>query len=381
VDGRLDRQMVNEADGGMVVADFDFHGLIGIRLVDASERDVATVRRQLGPIDGRIDGAPEILIRFVDQLPPRPRDRYLGLNEAGFDHDSFFILQDMGRDYGKVLIGFDQIGDHCEIVCTSGVSAVPLLIPILNLTLLTKGVLPLHASAFTYSGTGVLVTGWAKGGKTETLLAFMANGAEYIGDEWVYALGDGRTLYGIPEPIRIWEWHLDDLPQYKAAIGRRGRRRLRAVKVAHSLGQRIPRRGPGRGLGRYLSLLQKQMNVRVPPETLFGVGSCVLEGKLDKVFFVVSHEASEVVIEPIDSDEVAQRIFFSLQHEELKMLSNYLRFRFAFPKSKSLSVEEANSLRSELLGRILGNKEAYVAYHPFPARIPELFDAIRPYVE
>jgi hypothetical protein len=372
--------MVNETAGSMGVADFDFHGLVGIRLVGASERDVATVRRQLGPIEGQIEALPEIVIRFVDKLPARPEDRYLGLNDAGFDDDSFFILQDMGRAYGKVFIGFDQIGDQCQILCTSGVIAVPLLIPILNLTLLAKGILPLHASAFTYSGTGVLVTGWAKGGKTETLLAFMANGAEYVGDEWVYVLDDGRTLYGIPEPIRIWDWHLDDLPQYRAAIDRRGRRRLRATKAAHRLGQWIPPWIPAPGLGRSLSLLQKQMNVRVPPETLFGVRSCVLEGKLDKVFFVMSHEAPEVTIDQMSSHEVAQRVFFSLQFEELKMFSHYLKFRFAFPKAKTIAVEEANNRRRELLGRVFESKEAYVAYHPFPASISDLFDAIRPYV-
>jgi hypothetical protein len=55
-----------------------------------------------------------------------------------------------------------------------------LLISILNLTMLAKGFLPMHASAFTYKNTGVVATGWAKGGKTETLFAFMANGAASI---------------------------------------------------------------------------------------------------------------------------------------------------------------------------------------------------------
>ncbi len=106
-----------------------------------------------------------------------------------------------------VQIPFAEIGQQqCRIVCATGLPAVPLLIPILNLTALNRGILPLHASAFRYQDVGVLTTGWSKGGKTETLLAFMDRGANYIGDEWVYISDDGRHMTGIPEPIRVWEW-------------------------------------------------------------------------------------------------------------------------------------------------------------------------------
>src|SRR5918997_82180 len=114
-------------------ADFDLHGIVGIRLVGASPGDERAVADQLGPIrTPGLDREPDIVIRFV------------------------------------------------------------------NLTALAKGALPLHAAAFTYRGTGVVVTGWAKGGKTETLLGFMAAGAEYVGDEWVYLDANGRHVHGIP---------------------------------------------------------------------------------------------------------------------------------------------------------------------------------------
>lgn len=67
---------------------------------------------------------------------------------------------------------------------------MPLLIALVNATALSKGVLPLHASAVTFEGTGPLVAGWSKGGKTEALLSFMRRGALYVGDEWVYLSAD-----------------------------------------------------------------------------------------------------------------------------------------------------------------------------------------------
>ena len=41
----------------------------------------------------------------------------------------------------------------------------------MNLLLLTHDVLPLHATALEVDGNGLLVTGWSKGGKTETFTA------------------------------------------------------------------------------------------------------------------------------------------------------------------------------------------------------------------
>jgi hypothetical protein len=104
------------------------------------------------------------------------------VDDAGFTQDAFLILRSKHKTPAKVQIPMDQIGLQCEIVCERGLSAVPLLIPIINLTALHKGCLPLHAAGFVYNDVGALIAGWSKGGKTEALLAFMAQGARYVGD-------------------------------------------------------------------------------------------------------------------------------------------------------------------------------------------------------
>ena len=50
--------------------------------------------------------------------------------------------------------------------------------------------------------------GWEKGGKTEVLLAFGNQGAQYIGDEMVALSSDGKKMFGIPIPMAIWEWQI-----------------------------------------------------------------------------------------------------------------------------------------------------------------------------
>jgi hypothetical protein len=369
-----------------VQIDYDLHGLTGIRLLNASPGDAAAVTRLLGPIQAPLTGEPDIVIRFVDRLSTSSRIRYLGLDEAGFTDDTFLVLRSKHKARARVQIPFEQIGRQCEIVCERGLPAVPLLIPILNLTVLGKGSLPMHASAFTYNGTGVLTTGWAKGGKTETLLAFMANGAEYVGDEWVYLSCDGQRMYGIPEPIRVWDWHLQDLPQYWPLVGRGDRVKLRMLKLVVRLMDRAVSNGLGRGsapvklIRRMTPLLKRQLYVQLPPQKLFGQGFGPLVGTPDKIFFVASHETPEVTVQPMDPQEIARRMVFSLQEERMDFMSYYLKFRFAFPEIRNELIERVEELQRERLTQVLADKEAYAVYHPYPVSIPALFNALSPFL-
>jgi hypothetical protein len=350
--------------------DFDLHGLVSIKLVRPSPSDTAAVRRQLGPVEASVEREPDIVIRFVDRLERSSPIRYIGVDDAGFTDDAFLVLRSRHKSSARVKIDFSQIGGPTEIVCERGLAAVPFLVPILNLTLLAKGVLPLHASAFIHEGTGVVATGWSKGGKTEALLAFAAHGAEYVGDEWVYVTSDGSRVHGIPEPIRIWHWQLRQLPQYERLIGTGQRTRLNALELAlRAQKWRHPRPG------RVSALLKRQQYVDVDPERLFGrLGA--MTAPFDRLFFLVGHERSEVTAEPIDPSEVARRMTFSLLHESLDLTAAYLKYRFAFPNSSSHLVDHAATLQRDAIGRVLAGKPTFAVHHPYPVSLDALFNAM-----
>lgn len=366
--------------------DFDLHGIVGIRLLNATPNDIEAVKRQLGPIQAPLSRPPDILIRFVDQITVSSPVRYLGLNDAGFTDDAFFVFRGKHQARVRAQIPFDQIGNRpCEIVCESGAPAVPLLIPILNLTAISNGALPLHASAFNYNGKGILTTGWSKGGKTETLLAFAANGAEYIGDEWVYLSGDGQRMYGIPEPIRVWYWHLQQMPAIKAMVSRSDFARLETLNMFSRLLGMAESGAIGRRSGilklvrRINVLLKQQMHVDLPPEKLFGKMVGAITGSPDKVFFVASRDEPRTTVEPVRPQEIVQRMVFSLQEERMGFMSHYLRFRFAFPNISNPLIDQAEEIQRQILMKVLADKETYAVYHPYPFSIPGLFEAIRPY--
>ena len=349
--------------------DFDLHGIVGVRVVDATTDDIAKVRRQLGPIEATLDREADITIRFVDTLRAGPLT-FVGVGDSGFDDDTFVLLRGRGGADGRTSISFDDVGRGTEIVCERRLPAVPHLLAIINLTALAKGVLPLHATACTSGPTGVLVTGWSKGGKTEALLGCMGDGADYVGDEWVYLTDDGRML-GLPEPIRVWAWQFDQLPALLRARPAHERRRLAAWRrLAGLAGSAAHSRVLGSSLVRRAApILGRQAYLQVPPADLFGADKVSLQGRLDVVVLVMSHEEPGTLARPVDPGEVTQRMRASLEDERAPLMAHYRHFRYAFPDRANPVIDNAAELESKLLTALLDDRPCVKVVHPHPCDV------------
>jgi hypothetical protein len=360
-------------------ADFDLHGLAGVRVIDGAEGDIAAVGAQLGPLPWRLDRDPDIVIRFVDRIDLGSRLRYLGSREAGWTDDGFYVLRSRKQSVA-VRLPMDRIGGPCEILAERGVPAIPFLIAILNLTVLGNGSLPLHAAAFELDGVGTLVTGWSKGGKTELLMAAVSAGARYIGDEWVYLSGDG-TMRGIPEPIRLWDWHLDQLPAARAHLTLGDRLKLRGIPALRRIDRATPRAvrrfPPNRLLHKAMPVLEGQLHVDMPPERLFGPLGALI-GSVDRVLLTVSAAGPETTVEPIDAREVARRMAASLAYERNDLTLLLHQARFADPDLRNDHLETYEARHGELLESILDGRPSWVVTHPYPVDLAALFEAVRP---
>ncbi len=359
--------------------DFDLHGLVGVRVIDGRAADVAAVGRQLGPIRRPLEREPDIVIRFVDRIDLGSRLRYLGAREAGWTDDGFYVLRSR-KQAVVVRLPMDRVGGPCEIVCERGLPAVPFLIAVLNLTVLGNGALPLHAAAFELDGVGTLVTGWSKGGKTELLMAAASAGARYIGDEWVYLTVDG-TMHGIPEPIRLWDWHLEQLPAARAHLSLSDRVKLRGIPALRRLDRATPasirRLPPNRLLHRAMPTLEGQLHVDLAPERLFGEPGS-MSGRLDRLLFVVSAAGDTMTIEPIDPLDVAERMVASLVYERLDLATLMLQARFAHPGLTNPHLDGFEERQRDLLRRILAGRPAWIVTHPYPVDLGALLDIVRP---
>jgi len=269
-------------DSGNAV-DFDIHGLVGVRLIAPSATNIAAVTAQIGPPSFRMLRRVDIVVRYVDRLPAGPV-RYVDVGKTASSRAGFIVFPE-GDGGRRVSIPFEQIGSDCEILCERSVGWIPLLIPIVNLTALKKHrCVPIHASAFVHEGTGVLVTGWVKSGKTEALLAFSQYGATYVGGEWVLLSSNGTTMYGLPGTFRMWEWQRRQLSHLQHIGGNAGIFRLIRFLdgVQRALPETLLRFGPLKLLREGMPALRRQLNFRAQPKAIFGDRCGCLTGHPDK---------------------------------------------------------------------------------------------------
>jgi hypothetical protein len=363
--------------------DYDIHGIVGLRVLACPPSNAAGISRKLGLLQRPLLREPDIVVRFVDKIEA-PVITYLGLNQYGFTSDKFFIFSD--KTGAKIEFDFEQAGQTCEVICETGAQLMPLLLPLINLTALGKGYVSLHASAFVHKGNGILVTGWKKGGKTESLLAFAAQGARYLGDEWILISADGKKMYGIPGPVPLWDWHLEHLPHLKSRIKLKDRLWFKSVRWLDAMQRRLPQGKLGnvlplRFLRDALPPLKRRLNVAVEPESIFTAPLGTLSGPLDKVFLGMSHDDQGIRVEPIDPLEIAERMSFSVQSEQLGFFRDYLAFKFAFPGRRADFMERAAELQREMLRRVLAGKDAHLVLHPYPVPLNALSRSMQPFCE
>jgi hypothetical protein len=364
------------------VIDFDLHGVVGVRLIDPAARDAARLARRLAPFQATLQREPDITVRFERDLAP-PAVNYLGLNSMAYTEEGFYLL-DRSSGQVTVQIPFDRVGDPCEIICQRGLGSVPQLIELVKLAFLRKNYVSVHGAAFHYSGKGILVAGWSKGGKTETLVSFANHGAHYVADEWVLLSGDGQRMLGLPVRVALWDWQLEQMsPDLVPELSRerkflfRGIHSLQAVHNRFGRG-RFKRFLPLKTLDRLMPILKLRLSVRKVPHVLFKDRYCGQGTTIDKVFLTISHSEPDIVIRPCDPVELATRMLNSNEHESTSVVQQYRAFRFAFPQRENRFLERAPELHRSLLYQALEGKEAYEVFHPYPVSFEELFDHLQP---
>ena len=185
--------------------EYRIHDSIGIRLTGLSENVESWLKRFQAPLNSPAD----LEVRVSETMPDDPL-RYIELHRYGYSQSGFVMLT-RGAKPKKVLIPLENLGNNCLITCEKGANSVPMLQEIIHLSAIQKGFLPLHASAFNHEGQTILASAWPQGGKTSLLFAFSQHGADYISDDWTY-LDAEHQAYGIPLPVTVRSWQLEQLP-------------------------------------------------------------------------------------------------------------------------------------------------------------------------
>lgn len=343
---------------------FDLKGLIKIQVEGANEKDLISLSKFFGASPTIYTDEADITIQFVEDLAPK-KMKFLGTNQFGFTDKDFFLLNpSSGEVYAKIPI--DQIGKKCEIVCSHGVTKIPLINEILKITLLQKDVLSLHASAIEYDHKGIVIMGWARGGKTSSLLAFIQDGAKFVADDWVLYELEKNQVCGFPGKLSISDYHLRQMPNHKNKIRFIERLFLWskaiivyllniALKVFHIT-----------SLQKFAYKLNGKLRINLYPEDLLTPEKMIEYTTPGKFLLLTSHNQEEYIIQKTTADEMVDVFIHANECEFFKLYEAYQAFRFAFPDRKNLYIEDRIKLEERLLKKALASKELFRVFHPYP---------------
>jgi len=360
--------------------DYDIHNIVGIRVINPSESDLKLISNNYEDHEKELNREPDITIKFISSLES-PELVFVGLDNAGFNKDGYYILSS-GRSKLKVKIPFEKIGQPLEIICQSGIPGIPLLNHIINLSFLSKNYIPLHASAFRYNKKNAVVMGWSKGGKTESLLAFANNGAEYIGDEVVILSENGDEMFGIPAAVTVWEWQYKQVSKLIPKLNKNKKNLFTLIHLIEAVYNFLKKTFLKNSfitkiIAEALPAFKRQLNFRVAPKYIFKEKIYKEKAYPDKIILIMSHDSEEIKVENCLIDEVINRMLNSHEYEMSTFIQHYNTFKFAFPHLENLFLENVNKLQSELLKTALAGKEAFKVLHPYPVSFERLFNEMK----
>jgi hypothetical protein len=376
--------MADSPDSAIV--EIDLRGRAVVRLVGAGPAEIKLVRRQLGPLPVIAGPArpADVTIRFVDRLELDGPVRRLGPDAMAIG-DRFVVTRGRRKSRVTVEVPVGSLGaGPATLVAERGGHSIPLLLPILAASLLARGVAAAHASAFLVDGRGVLVSGWAKGGKSETLLAFLMHGARYVGDEWLFVDPAGPAMFGPPEPIRLWDWQLAQMPTLRTRVGRTDRARLGAAaglaNVLRGVG-RAPAVGAstvGEAARRAEAVVDRQRSRQFAVEELFGVEAIHgAAASLDRVVLVAG-STEDRVRRDVPPDEAAARIAATTVHELLDLQALRLAYRHAFPDELAAGLEDLEARMRAVYRAAFEHVAIIEVRHRHPPDIASLHRLIAP---
>lgn len=349
--------MAKMAQTALMVTDFDLHGRVLLRLVNAPPPVCTAVTAETGlPPTHLPERTPGIIVDFVDDLPLAQPIRRIG-RTAGFSGDLFLLGPASGR---LTAIALDRLDDESiRLTCERGVVYIPHLVSLINLAMLRSGVLPLHASAVVVDGRGIVITGWSKGGKTEAVLGIMAAGGTFVADEWCYLDPGERRVLGLRHTIRVWDWQLRQFPALRRTLTAKQRARLTASGW-------LARAETFRGA------LEPTLGTYAAPEQLFAPDRLADRAGLDELVFVEAWDSPDIRTGAADPAQVAARMRASLRAERADLAADVEKFAHAFPDRPATTLDRAATDEAGLLDAAFAGLPTRVVSHPYPADLRAL---------
>ncbi len=247
--------------------------------------------------------------------------------------------------------------------------------PVLQLALLGRGCVAVHAAAVEVAGRAVLLAGWSESGKTEVALALLEQGAAFLSDKWTVLDSDGSASV-FPIGVGVRRWALRYLPRLAHSLPPNARRQLRAAAFAASVSRPARRATAGTGArGRVGELFEQGLAMvdraaLTPSELRAAYGQHDDPGRkvpLGLVVLLTSTPADEVSARPVSPEWAAARLARAAAYERRELFSLLQRRAYAEPLAEADSVAEAIAAERRLLEPLLTEVPAVEVRTAFPS--------------
>jgi hypothetical protein len=290
--------------------------------------------------------------------------RVLGPAQKQAGGDPICVIDvEEGATYG-VTVDFDNFGPGCRLSCSPDTSALELL-PWVNLLLPAIQIVSMHASAFTWKGEGVVVTGNAGSGKTGALLAAMHQGAGAVGDECLW-LDRNARLRGLLVEMEIRADYFRELPHLRAEISAAARYRIFIYDLL------------GRGIRPFLPKLSRKFAGRarahVQPDIVRR--HLASSATIDRLFVSRVHPGNRFRVYPVELAEVVPQLVDIQSLEFARQRKYYTRYRDDLGGRQNEWMEDLTPHIENLFSEALRNTNTYIVEHPPLPRAHDLFRAM-----
>jgi hypothetical protein len=260
----------------------------------------------------------DITVKFVDDVS----SENLSINvrpPVAYDDKGVFFHD---PDYKIVRIEIDKMGiSDSQVTCDVNFNKhflVIILEYLIHHLLLKNGCYFCHSSAFVYKGKVVLCPAWRNVGKTNVLLAFLKDGAQYLGDDWVIINSEGHIM-SIPKRLNLLFYNFNEYPELCESLDGNFKALFNFVARAK------------RGLydldNDVLSLLTGKARLRVSPFEIFKQKHNNHKNKIDYVFMLNREINTNVEIKSIELDRLAYSIKSIVEFEQSHFHLYYLAYK------------------------------------------------------
>ncbi len=297
-------------------------GEIGVAIGGKPSTIVDYVKSEYGAFEtNRLSpGAIDIEIEFVEDVSS-PADSVHIRAPVSYDDRGVFLHD---PQYHVFRIDFDGARDGvwratCDTAFNPHFFAI-IMEYMTHFQLLRRGSVFCHSSAFRINDTGVLCPAWRNVGKTNLLLQFLQNGAEYIADDWSVVQRDGNFRC-LPKRLNLLYYNFDQFPELLDAVPDDFAALVRFVRRA--------KQGEFDLNDETLQVMEGQARMRISPYQLYNQKMDTSPKPIDRVFLLqrAADQESEVRIEPIDLPGLVTSMASILEFEQSHFHLAYQVFR------------------------------------------------------